>query len=97
MYISIKTETNNSSKERDMNVQQFDVWNLIAEYSQKNVCAIATGIPLTERNIAIISEMPKYIGGIRKRWRGKGWLGQDCPKATAERVSIYKAEPRKRR
>lgn len=76
-------------KKPNPNVSGKDVKELIAQYHQKGVTAIATGIPLTDRNREIIAEMSRYLGPIGKRWRGSGWVRYDCPKANAERVSIY--------
>lgn len=72
-----------------MIVTENDVRDLITKYHQEDVAAIATQIPLSERNLEIISNMSKYLGTISKRWRGPNWNGHDCPRENAERVSIY--------
>ena len=70
-------------------VTEQDVRNLITKYHQDGVCAIATQIPMSDRNMEILSHLSKYIGSFAKRWRGSNWNGSDCPRKNAERVSIY--------
>lgn len=66
------------------------VLGLIKQYYNPNACAIVTGVPMTDENMAIIDAMPKVLGiPIRRRWRGKGWKWGYHTKDGAERVSVY--------
>jgi len=72
-----------------MNVTEQDVRDLIKKYQRIGVQAIATQVPISTRNLQIIAAMSKFIGPVKKRWRGTNWQPGHCLRENAERVSVY--------
>ncbi len=68
-----------------------DLQSWIMRYDAGREQALVKQVPLTPDNITMIDRLASMML-ITRRYRGPRYKSRDCPKADAERVSIYLKE-----